>query len=190
MYDRLIRHFQSPAERKEEAKKKGYAGALEADLWRGEAKLEALRQKDGYPSSVTVTPEKKEAKLGGQSKSESDTGLVIRRKQMFDFINDDDEEDEPRNKADGEKMWRKEIERRFVAGRDEDFEEYDDVDDGRWDDGLEEEREEEERWFDEEEERWVSEEEIELDDDDDEDGKLEKEKEKNHLKGETGVQDF
>lgn len=187
MYDRLIRRFQSPAERKEDAKKKGYAGVLEADLWRGEAKLEALREKDGYSSSVTVTTRKKEAMSGGESTSESDTGLIIGRKQMFDFI-DDDDEDEPRNKADGEKMWRKEIERRFVAGRDEDFEEYDDVDDGRWDDGLEEEREEEEKWFDEEEERCVSEEE-ELDDDDD--GKLEKEKEKEkNLKGETGVQDF
>lgn len=173
MYDRLIRRFQSPAERKEDAKKKGYAGVLEADLWRGEAKLEALRQKDGYTSSVTVT--QNEANLGGERTS--NTGLI--RNQMFDFIEDDDE-DEPQNKAEGEKIWRKEIERRFVAGRDEDFEEYDDVDDGRWDDGLEEEREEEEKWFDEEEERWVSEE---LDDD----GKLGKEK---GLKGETGVQDF
>lgn len=171
MYDRLIRRFQSPAERKEDAKKKGYAGVLEADLWRGEAKLEALRQKDGYSSSATVT--QNEASLGGESTS--DTGLI--RNRLFDFI---DDEDEPQNKADGEKMWRKEIEKRFVAGRDEDFEEYDDVDDGRWDDGAEEEREEEEKWFDEEEERWVSEE---LDDD----GKLGKE---NGLKGETGVQDF
>lgn len=171
MYDRLIRRFQNPVERKEDAKKKGYAGVLEADLWRGEAKLEALRQKDGYSSSVTVT--QNEASLGGESTS--DTGLI--RNHLFDFI---DDEDEPQNKADGEKMWRKEIERRFVAGRDEDFEEYDDVDDGRWDDGAEEEREEEEKWFDGEEERWVSEE---LDDD----GKPGREK---GLKGETGVQDF
>lgn len=171
MYDRLIRRFQSPAERKEDAKKKGYAGVLEADLWRGEAKLEALRQKDGYSSSVVVT--QNEANLGGESTS--DTFLV--RNDMFDFM---DDEDEPQNKADGEKMWRKEIERRFVAGRDEDFEEYDDVDDGRWDDGADEGREEEEKWFDEEEERWVSEE---LDGDE----KLGNEK---GLKGETGVQDF
>lgn len=172
MYDRLIRRFQNPAERKEDAEKKGYAGVLEADLWRGEAKLEALRRKDGYSSSVTAVTQS-EANLGGDSTVE--TRLI--RNDMFDFI---DDEDEPENKADGEKMWRKEIERRFIAGRDEDFEEYDDVDDGRWDDGAEEEREEEEKWFDEEEERWVSEE---VDDD----GKLGKEK---GLKGETGVQDF
>lgn len=121
-----------------------------------------------------MTATQNEANLGGESTS--DTGLI--RNHMFDFI---DDEDEPQNKADGEKMWRKEIERRFVAGRDEDFEEYDDVDDGRWDDGAEEEREEEEKWFDEEEERWVSEELL------DDDGKLGKEK---GLKGETGVQDF
>lgn len=172
MYDRLIRRFQSPAERKEDAKKKGYAGVLEADLWRGEAKLEALRQKDGYSTLVIAT--ENEAKLGGESISDSNSI----RNDMFHFI---DDEDEPENRVDGEKIWRKEIERRFVAGRDEDFEEYDDVDAGKWDDGAEEEREEEEKWFDEEEERWVSEE---LDD---EDGKLGKER---SLKGETGVQDF
>ena len=145
---------------------------LEADLWRGEAKLEALRQKDGYSTSVIAT--QIEAKLGEESTSDS----KLLRNDMYNFI---DDEDEPQNQADGEKMWRKEIERRFVAGRDEDFEDYDDVDDGKWDDGAEEEREEEEKWFDEEEERWVGEE---LDDDD---GKLGKEK---GLKGETGVQDF
>lgn len=174
LYDRLIRRFQSPAERKEDAEKKGYAGVLEADLWRGEAKLEALRQKDDYSSSVMVT--QNEANLGGESTP--DTGLI--RSDMFDFI---DDEDEPQNKAEGEKIWRKEIERRFVAGLDENFEEYDDIDDGRWDDGAEEKREEEEKWFDEEEERWVSEE---LD----EDGKLGIEKGLKGLKGETGVQDF
>lgn len=141
-------------------------------MWRGEAKLEALRQKDGYSTSVIAT--QNEAKLGEESTSDS----KLLRNDMYNFI---DDEDEPQNQADGEKMWRKEIERRFVAGRDEDFEEYDDVDDGKWDDGAEEEREGEEKWFDEEEERWVSEE---LDDDD---GKLGKEK---GLKGETGVQDF
>lgn len=173
LYDRLIRRFQSAAERKEDAKKKGYAGVLEADLWRGEAKLEELRLKDGHSAPPIAT--ENEAKLGGKSICESKPI----RKDMFHFI---DDEDEPENRVEGEKIWRKEIERRFVAGRDEDFEEYDDVDDGKWDDGAEEEREEEEKWFDEEEERWVSEE---LDDE--EDGKLGKEK---GLKGETGVQDF
>ena len=95
---------------------------------------------------------------------------------MFHFI---DYDDEPQNKADGEKMWRKEMERRFVTGRDEDFEEYDDVDDGRWDDGTDDDREEEEKWFDEEEERWVIEE-------PEDDGDLKE----MGMKGETGVQDF
>lgn len=180
MYDRLIRRFQSTAERKEDAKKKGYAGVLEADLWRVEAKLEALRQKDGYSSSSLIAT-KNEEKLGEGSTSDSNSI----RNDIFHFI---DDEDEPQNKADGENMWRKEIERRFVAGLDEDFEEYDDVDGGKWDDGAEEEREEEEKWFDEEEERWMSGG-LEDDDDDDDDdyGKLGKEK---GLKGETGVQDF
>lgn len=141
-------------------------------MWRGEAKLEALRQKDGYSTSFLST--QSEEKLGG----EDTFGSSPSRNDMFHFI---DDEDEPQNKAVGEEMWRKEIERRFVAGRDEDFEEYDDVDGGKWDDGAEEEREEEEKWFDEEEERWVSE------DLDDDDGKLGKER---GLKGETGVQDF
>ena len=41
-YDRLIRRFQTPTEREAEGRKKGYSGTLEADLWRSEAKTQAL----------------------------------------------------------------------------------------------------------------------------------------------------
>ena len=94
---------------------------------------------------------------------------------------DDDEIDEaPANKEEGLRMWREEMEIRFLSGVDEDFE-YDDVDAGQEDDGSEEEREEEEKWFNEEEESWLGE------------GERGEENEKGHkpvLKGETGVQDF
>lgn len=95
-------------------------------------------------------------------------------------INDDDIDETPTNKEEGLQMWREEMEMRFLAGLDEDFE-YDDVDAGQEDDGSEEEREQEEKWFNEEEESWLGE------------GEREEENEiilKSVLKGETGVQDF
>lgn len=95
-------------------------------------------------------------------------------------IDDDDIDDTPANKEEGLRMWREEMEIRFLAGFDEDFE-YDDVDAGQEDDGSEEEREEEEKWFNEEEESWLGEGERE-----EENGKGVKPV----LKGETGVQDF
>ncbi|RMD39896.1 hypothetical protein DV735_g5240, partial [Chaetothyriales sp. CBS 134920] len=50
LYDRLIRRFQSAEEREAEGRLKGYTGVLEADLYRSEAKLAALR----YPYTGTL----------------------------------------------------------------------------------------------------------------------------------------
>src|SRR6201994_2017952 len=46
LYDRLVRRFQTPAEREAEGRKKGYSGVLEADLYRSEAKVAALARPD------------------------------------------------------------------------------------------------------------------------------------------------
>ena len=81
----------------------------------------------------------------------------------------------PADKEEGMRMWREEMEARFLRGEDEDFT-YKDVDESEeYDDRGAEEREMEEEWFAREEEEWI------------EDGKLDR---GGSLTGETGVQDF
>ncbi|KAL8761517.1 MAG: hypothetical protein Q9184_002366 [Pyrenodesmia sp. 2 TL-2023] len=146
-YDRLIRRFQSAAEREAEGRRKGYSGVLEADLWRSEAKMAALaeRREDGNGISMG-------------------------------YRRDEEESDQaPASKEEGEERWRVLVEVRFVRGEDEEFD-YGVVDDGEEFDGVEEEREREERWFEEEEEE--------------EERGVEPGAKGKGLKGETGVQDF
>src|ERR1700760_5016842 len=46
LYDRLIRRFQTPAEREVEGRAKGFSGVLQEDLYRSEAKIAALANPD------------------------------------------------------------------------------------------------------------------------------------------------
>ena len=78
----------------------------------------------------------------------------------------------PASKEEGMERWRREMEMRFLRGGDEEFE-YEKVDESEEFDGREEEREVEERWFEEESPRWVGGSEVE-----------------EKFWGETGVQDF
>ena len=88
----------------------------------------------------------------------------------------EEERDEvPLTKEEGMKRWKGEMERRFLRGGDVEFE-YEFVDESQEFDGLEEERELEEKWFEAEEARWVEEA------DEGEAGRK--------MTGETGVQDF
>lgn len=130
-YDRLVRRFQTAAEREAEGKKKGYSGVLEADLWRSEAKIQALARPDKTASMRYVR---------GRD------GEIIA-----------EEKDEvPRSKQEGWDQWRKEMELRFMSGEDEDFD-YGSVDSNEeYDDRKVQEREQEEAWFDAEEPAWVS----------------------------------
>lgn len=130
LYDRLIRRFQSAAEREAEGRKKGYSGILEADIMRGEAKLDALANPD------------------------PNIRFNYRRGENGEILAE--EEDEiPVSKEEGLERWKWEMEMRFVEGRDADFE-YETVDlDESMDDLVTEERERAEKWFDEEEEGWV-----------------------------------
>ncbi|CAN9330143.1 unnamed protein product [Alternaria alternata] len=50
LYDRLIRRFQTASEREAEGRKKGFSGQMATDLWRAEAKKDALSQPD--PNSL------------------------------------------------------------------------------------------------------------------------------------------
>ena len=171
LHDRLIRRFQTPSERAAEAKKKGYAGVLETDLWRSEAKMEALRKGTHKPRTSNKRANIKKDRVIGST--------CVDSQGEDDGIDFDDIYELPSSKEEGLQIWREEMERRFLAGRDEDFD-YGEVDAGHEDDGLEEAKEEEERWF-EEDERWMEE---------NEDGEEEREGKGHELKGQTGVQDF
>jgi hypothetical protein len=86
----------------------------------------------------------------------------------------EDKEDIPANKEEGEKRWRWEMEMRFLKGADYDFD-YEKVDEN---DEYDDWNEAQERYFDDEEPEWIIGE--------DQDSKDSAE----HLKGETGIQDF
>lgn len=130
LYDRLVRRFQTPAEREAEGRKKGYSGVLEADLLRSEAKIEALARPD--PDAMT-------------SYRRGPNGEILA----------EEKEEVPLTKEEGWERWRWEMEQRFLGGRDEEFE-YAAVDESEeWDDKREEEREKEEEYFGEEEPGWV-----------------------------------
>lgn len=175
LYDRLVRRFQDPSDRAADVAKKGYAGVLEADLWRSEAKMEALRRDSPMkPACSTASPA---AGLTKEHITRTESTNNHREDGKFDV---DEIDEDPVNKEEGLRMWREEMEIRFLAGFDEDFE-YGDVDAGQQDNGSEEEREEEEKWFNDEEESWLEEEER---------GEENEINLKPVLRGETGVQDF
>lgn len=126
----MIRRFQTPTERESEGRSKGYSGVLEADLWRSEAKMEALANRD------------------------SSVALIYKRGPNGDIIAEDPDEI-PLDKEDGKRRWRDAMEQRFVRGEDLDFQ-YATVDDSEiYDDRSIEDREEEERYFAKEEPEWV-----------------------------------
>ncbi|KAI9772723.1 MAG: hypothetical protein M1840_000318 [Geoglossum simile] len=151
LYDRCIRRFQSTAEREAEGRQKGYSGVLEADLMRSEAKLAALAN----PASATITCNRG---LNGE-------------------IYNEDPEDVPENKEEGAERWRREMTLRFLRGEDDDFD-YSCVDESdEWDDKVQEDWEEQEKWFAEEEPNWLL-------SDDEGAGNVKA------VEGETGIQDF
>jgi hypothetical protein len=86
LYDRCIRRFQTPAEREAEGRKKGYAGVLEADLERGEAKLAALAREraQGEVGDEEDAPESKEE--GHERwKREMEWRFVMGEDEEFDY---------------------------------------------------------------------------------------------------------
>lgn len=103
---------------------------LEADLWRSEAKIDALKN----PSIASRT----------RYTRGRDGEIVTEEKDEV-----------PMNKGEGLERWRKEMEAMFLRGEDPDFD-YLLVDESEaYDDRGLEEREEEEKWFEEEEPTWI-----------------------------------
>ena len=125
-----MRRFQTAAEREAEGRKKGYSGTLEADLWRSEAKMDALAQPSDGP--ITRYPRGQNGQILGEAKDEI-----------------------PKDKEEGLRRWREQIEHMFLRGDDGDFD-YSQVDGSEdYDDRITEEREAQEDWFDEEEPNWA-----------------------------------
>lgn len=130
LYDRLVRRFKSPAEREAEGKRKGFSGILEADILRGEAKMEALQHPD--PESLFTYKRGPDGEILAEEKDEV-----------------------PLDKADGLQQWILAMETRFIRGADDDFT-YEEVDENEeYDDRTIEEQEAAEKYFDEEEPQFV-----------------------------------
>jgi len=128
-YDRLIRRFQTPAEREAEGRQKGYSGTLEADLWRSEAKLQAL----------TNSPNKRDeaGKIVAETEDEvpasKEEGMERWRREMemrflkgedaeFEYVAVDEREefdDRGTEEREEEEKWFEEEEPRWVAGSEE-----------------------------------------------------------------------
>lgn len=129
LYDRLVRRFQTTAEREAEGRAKGYSGVLEADLFRSEAKLDALAHPD--PNST----------------------FQYKRGPNGEILEEETDEI-PTSKEEGLSRWRWEMEMRFLRGDDHDFD-YATVDDSEeWDDRTQEERDRQDEYFSQEEPSW------------------------------------
>lgn len=120
LYDRLIRRFQTASEREAEGRRKGFSGQMATDLWRAEAKKDALAQPD--PNSLFTY-------------NRGPQGQIV----------EEDKDDVPMTKEEGRKWWVDEMTQRFLRGGDDDFE-YAKVDHARYD-PIEEERDLQDRWF-------------------------------------------
>jgi hypothetical protein len=107
---------------------------LEADLWRSEAKIDALANPD-------------------------EAALMQYRRDASGEIVAEEKDEIPMNKEEGMQRWMKEMELRFLRGDDTDFD-YKTVDESEeYDDRGIKDREEEEKWFEDESPAWVGEDE-------------------------------
>ncbi|KAI5306565.1 hypothetical protein KEM56_000260 [Ascosphaera pollenicola] len=130
LYDRMIRRFQSAEERQKEGREKGFSGIFQADLMRGEARLEAL------------------------NKPHSGDAFSCTRGSNGEILIED-RDDVPKTKEEGFTRWKWEMEMRFVRGGDHDFDyptvdQNEELDEYNWNDR-------EEKYYDEEEPDWVTE---------------------------------
>lgn len=130
LYDRLIRRFQTPAEREAEGRQKGFSGVMEADLMRAEAKVAALTQPNLHAT------------------------FAYQRGPNGEILAEDKDE-VPQSKEEGKQRWEYEMKMRFLRGDDDDFN-YESVDENEeWDDRAEEDRDRQDHYFGEEEPSWV-----------------------------------
>lgn len=141
-----MRRFQSAAEREADGRSKGYSGVLEADLYRAEAKLAALKGEDDDGEPVAA-PSK--ASIPFVSYVRGENGEVL----------PEDPDEIPNSREEGFDRWKFEMTLKFLRGEDQDFD-YKVVDENGDLDEIEC-QEEEERWFDDEEPGWIEEDGVE-----------------------------
>lgn len=134
LYERLVKRFQTPAEREAEAKAKGYGRTLEADLVRGETNLSNLSQSSEYSSRSSS--QERDAKVLGGGGAGTNTWDA-----------------EAENKEHGMQLWHAYLEARFVEGLDEEFD-YENVDNNDNYDTMAI-QDAEDAWFDNEEPGWA-----------------------------------
>ncbi|KAI0837925.1 coiled-coil domain-containing protein-domain-containing protein [Hypoxylon sp. FL0890] len=203
LYDALIRRFQSPEEREKEGREKGYSRVLEVDLLRGEAKLAQLTSSLSATSTTSQNPApwfSTEEKAWLPKPASQDADAFIREyANGTDGLADDGNGNgngngssnassikglprPPETKEEGRERWIEFLRRRFVLGRDEDFD-YRTVDENDELDVIER-REQEDAWFDDEDPGWAS------DPAEDQGGGEGSKKLEKKLEGETGIQDF
>lgn len=123
LYDRLIRRFQTASEREAEGRKKGFSGQMATDLWRAEAKKDALAQPD--PNSL----------------------FTYTRGPQGEII-EEDKDDIPMSKEEGKAWWMDEMTQRFLRGGDDDFDYAKLVDNNPKYDDPEQERDLQDAYFD------------------------------------------
>jgi hypothetical protein len=87
LYDRLIRHYQTPSEREAEGRSKGWSGILEADITRSEAKVEALRE-----NPQETLESRAETNQGQTVSSKEEAEQVWRETMILRFLEGRDEE--------------------------------------------------------------------------------------------------
>ncbi|KAG9244983.1 coiled-coil domain-containing protein-domain-containing protein [Calycina marina] len=139
LYDRCIRRFQSTAEREVDGRLKGYSGILEADLYRSEAKLDALK----------VAKSEDDSSQGARDPS---SPFISHSRGEDGELLPEDPDEVPESKEDALERWKFAMTLMFLKGDDPDFN-YGKVDgNGEWD--VIESKEEEDRWFDQEEPDW------------------------------------
>ncbi|OLN86065.1 hypothetical protein CCHL11_05192 [Colletotrichum chlorophyti] len=128
LYDKLIRKFQTPAEREAEGRSKGYSRVLESSLLRGEARLADLKSSTDSSSAAAQDPTREFTTQPELSK--------------------------PQSREEGVERWCEFLTERFVHGHDDDFD-YAPVDQNEDLDVMER-RDAEEAWFDAEDPSWAS----------------------------------
>lgn len=182
LYDKLVRHFQSPAEREAEGRAKGWGKTLESSLMRGEDRLERVAA--SYTGGRPLAP----GTLSSSSSSRKPNSIVDAAAPNFD-IDAALAEEKPMTKEQGRSAWQAYLRERFVMGGDEDFD-YSKVDHNEDLDAIAH-RDREEAYFDEQEPEWADDSDSDgLDNDINDAGQLRKAKRERVLLGETGIQDY
>ena len=133
LYDRLIRRYQSAAEREAQGRARGWSGVLEADLTRAEAKVAALAADSGSAS-------------GGGGGGGGGDGCRV----PVEWRAETSSGEAVATRAEGEALWRETMTLRFLRGADADadYAAIDASDD--WDHCGTQRREAQEHWFDDE----------------------------------------